>query len=100
MFSVPGNVSLHQQHQPKADGKHANSDELLPKTNFRTASSSPKILNATKASLLWLQPKARRCSPDAARLGSEAENGASAVLNSTGLDLLLMKSAEERHRIS
>lgn len=93
-FSLPGNISLHQQHQPQGDRKHANSDELLPKTNFHTASSSPKILDTTKAALLWLQPKAHRCSPDAARLVSEVEKGASAVTNRTGLDLLLLKSAD------
>lgn len=100
MFSLPGNISLRQQHQPKGDGKHVNIDELVPKINFHTASSSPKILDATKASLLWLQPKECRCLSDAARLRSEVEKGASAVTNVTGLDLLLLKSAEGPHCIS
>lgn len=68
-----------------------------PRDNFHTASSSPKILHVTEVSLLWLQHRVCRCSPGAARAGSEAENGASAVTNMTGLDVLLLESAEERH---
>lgn len=40
-----------------------------PQDNFHTASSSPKILHVTAVSLLWLQHRACRCSPDAARAG-------------------------------
>lgn len=68
-----------------------------PQDNFHRVSSSPKILHVTEILLLWLQYRACRCSTDAARVGSEVENRASAVTNMTGLDLLLLESAEECH---
>lgn len=91
--SLPGNRSLHQQHHPKGDGKHAGmschppgsfSHSLLLSQN--TPCNRTLIVVAPTQSVQMLT----RC----CQSGNEVEKGASAVTNMTGLDQLLVQSAE------